>query len=54
MKERKTYEKPAVIFEKDLEAMAGACDPTGDTAYTAGEPGSNYCKADGLCTSPFS
>ena len=46
-KKRMPYEKPAVIFEKSLEAMAAACDPTGDTTYTGGDPG--YCKADGAC-----
>lgn len=50
MKEQKPYEKPAVVFEKSLEAVAADCDPTGDTAYTAGGPGSNFCKADaGIC-----
>jgi hypothetical protein len=51
-KDRKHYEKPAVVFEKRLEAMAADCDPTGDTGYTAGVPG--YCKAEGACMTLFS
>jgi hypothetical protein len=48
-KQRKPYEKPATVFEKDLEALAGDCDPTGDRVYTGGGE-ANYCKADGFCT----
>lgn len=47
MKDRKPYEKPAMVFEKRLEAMAADCDPTLDTTYTGGVPG--YCKAEGVC-----
>jgi hypothetical protein len=48
-RERKPYEKPAVVFEKNLEAMAGVCDATGDRLYDGGGA-ANYCKADGFCT----
>jgi hypothetical protein len=51
-KDRQSYEKPAVVFEKRLEAMAANCDPTGDTSYTGGVPG--YCKAEGACMTLFS
>jgi len=33
MEERKPYEKPAVVFEKELEALAGFCgEGPNDTA----------------------
>jgi hypothetical protein len=47
--ERKPYEKPGVVFEKDLEVMAGLCDVTGDRLYSGGGV-ANYCKAEGFCT----
>jgi hypothetical protein len=47
MKDRKPYEKPAVAFEKELEALAvdcsGAWIGTGET-----------CKGDGVCTIAWS
>ena len=49
---KKPYEPPAVIFEKNLEALAAECDPIGDTTYTGGVPG--YCKAEGACIVLFS
>lgn len=52
MKERKPYEKPAVVFEKCLEAIAADCDPTGGTTWTGGVAG--YCKASGGCIVLFS
>jgi hypothetical protein len=50
MKERKPYEKPAVVFEKELEAIAADCDPTGDGVYTGGTPKQPFCKGEGLCS----
>lgn len=44
---RMPYEKPAVVFEKDLEALAADCDPTGGQTYTGGVAG--YCKGGGTC-----
>lgn len=49
MEERKSYEKPAVVFEKNLEALAGDCDVTGERLWDGGGV-ANYCKADGFCT----
>jgi hypothetical protein len=46
-KKRMSYDKPAVVFEKNLEALAADCDPTGGGTYTGGVTG--YCKADGAC-----
>lgn len=48
-RERKSYEKPATVFEKNLEALAGDCDPGGDRLYTGGGV-ANYCKGTGFCT----
>jgi hypothetical protein len=48
MKERKPYEKPAVVFEKELEALAGLCDPTG--AGLQYGTGPNTCKTSGVCS----
>jgi hypothetical protein len=51
MKNRKPYEKPAVVFEKELEAMAGVCDPDGNRLYG----GTVWtCKAAGFCINPNS
>ena len=49
-KERKTYEKPAVVFEKELEAMAGFCgDGPGNTFLGGGN-----CKGAGECAILYS
>jgi hypothetical protein len=45
-KKRKPYEKPAVVFEKDLEALAADCSGTW--------LGTGQCKAEGACQTPFS
>ena len=53
MSERRTYEKPAIVFEKHLEAMAANCDPGGDgdnNVYLGG----GDCKAACPCTTNFS
>jgi len=47
-KQQKTYEKPTVIFDKNLEALAGICDPIGDRLYSGGGI-ANYCKESGFC-----
>ena len=44
-KERKPYEKPAVVFEKDLEALAGFCGDGPDSPFLGGQ----NCKASGQC-----
>jgi len=49
MNKRNPYEKPAVIFEKELEALAGACDPTGTGVYLGGTGDPPYCKTSGVC-----
>jgi hypothetical protein len=46
MKNRKPYEKPAVAFEKELEALATDCSG----AYLGGAP----CKGASACTVPWS
>lgn len=47
---KKAYEKPALIFEKDLEAMAASCGgASGDpNVYTGASP--SYCKTLAGCT----
>jgi hypothetical protein len=47
---KKPYEKPAVVFEKELEAMAADCGTVTNSPYLGG----NNCKAAGVCTVPFS
>ena len=49
-KERKTYEKPAVVFEKELEAMAGFCGDGINSPFLGG----NNCKGAGDCAVAFS
>ena len=46
MKERKPYQKPAVIFEKDLEALASVCGGALSipNIYNGGG-GQIYCKS---------
>lgn len=53
MQKQKPYEKPAVVFEKALEALAGDCDPSGDRLYNGGGI-ANYCKASGFCVGTLS
>ena len=43
--ERKPYEKPAVVFEKDLEVLAGFCGDGPNSAFLGGD----NCKASGQC-----
>jgi hypothetical protein len=49
-KERKPYEKPMVIFEKELEALAADCGTGLNNPYVGG----NNCKAFAQCAVPFS
>lgn len=48
MSKRKPYEKPAVIFEKNLEALAADCSAAG---YLGG---ADFCKGDGVCDITYS
>ncbi len=52
MKESKKipYEKPAVVFEKELEAVAADCGSGLNSPYLGG----NNCKSFGQCTVPYS
>ena len=45
MNERKPYEKPAVIFAKSLEGLAGDCGVGTGNIYL----GDSNCKGDGYC-----
>lgn len=53
---KRKYEKPAVVFEKDLEALANVCSgwpivpPDTGTTYNGGGV-ANYCKTLADCTS---
>ena len=47
-KKRKPYEKPAVIFEKNLQALAANCEPAGGQLYTGNV--TDHCKAVGACS----
>jgi hypothetical protein len=49
-KKRKSYEKPAVIFEKELEALAADCGSGDNNVYMGG----NNCKGVGVCIVAFS
>jgi hypothetical protein len=50
-RERKPYEKPAMVFEKDLEALAADCGTGGaNNVYLGG----NNCKGATACTILFS
>ena len=50
MSERKPYEKPAVVFEQELEALAGACGTVPNSPYLGG----NNCKGEGDCAVLYS
>lgn len=50
MKERKPYEKPAVILDKELEALAADCG----TGINSPFMGGNNCKGLGQCIVAFS
>lgn len=50
MKQRKPYEKPAVIFENELESLAAACGVGEPNIYL----GDNNCKGAGTCIITFS
>jgi len=47
---RKPYEKPAVVLEKKLEALAADCGSSINNPYL----GTNTCKGAGQCTVPYS
>ena len=49
-KKRKTYEKPAIVFEKNLEALAADCGTGTNNPFLGG----NNCKGASACTIPFS
>lgn len=49
-KERKPYEKPAIVFEKNLEALAADCGTGVPNVYLGG----NSCKGLGQCIVAFS
>jgi len=49
-KKRKPYEKPMVILEKRLEALAADCGAGNNNAYLGG----NNCKGAAACTILFS
>jgi hypothetical protein len=44
-KKRMSYEKPAVIFEKNLEALAADCGTGDNNTYLGGD----NCKGAGVC-----
>jgi hypothetical protein len=50
MKNRKPYEKPAVVLERELEALAADCGTGVPNIYL----GDVNCKAAGACTITFS
>ena len=47
-KKRMSYDKPAVVFEKNLEALAADCSAAG---YLGG---TDFCKGDGSCDVSYS
>jgi hypothetical protein len=47
---KKPYEKPAAVFERELEAIAADCGSGLNNPYVGG----NNCKAAGQCAVPFS
>jgi hypothetical protein len=49
-KERKSYEKPAIVFEKNLEALAADCGVGANNPFLGG----NNCKGATACTILFS
>lgn len=50
MKERKSYERPAVVYESDLEALAADCGVGDNNLYL----GAGNCKGSGVCAITFS
>ena len=48
--ERKPYEKPQVVLDKDLEAITADCGSGFNNTYLGG----NNCKSFGQCTIPYS
>jgi hypothetical protein len=48
--ERKPYEKPQVVLDRDLEAMAADCGDQPGSTYLGG----NNCKGYQECTIPYS
>ena len=50
MKKRKPYEKPAVLFEQKLEALAADCGTGANNTYLGG----NNCKGATACTILYS
>jgi hypothetical protein len=50
MEERKSYEKPAVVFEKNLEALAGYCGASPGNIFLGGD----NCKGEGQCAILYS
>lgn len=48
--QRKPYEKPAVVLEKNLEALAGYCGDYVDNTFLGG----NNCKGEGACAILYS
>ena len=49
-RERKPYEKPAVILDKDLEVLAADCGDYAGNTYLGG----NNCKGEGQCAILYS
>lgn len=47
---RQPYEKPAVVYERDLEALAANCG-VGELNIWAGD---NNCKGEGPCVVVYS
>ena len=48
---KRQYEKPAVVFEKDLEALANVCAGTQTSPSTYNGDGTPaYCKGLATCT----
>lgn len=50
MKDRKPYEKPAVAFEKELEALAAVCGTGVNNTWLGG----NNCKGASACNVLYS
>jgi hypothetical protein len=50
MKEQKPYEKPAVVFERELEALAADCGVGTPNTFLGG----SNCKGAGVCAVAFS
>ena len=43
--ERKVYERPGIIYEKEIETLAGFCDTS--AAPLGG------CRTEGICDRPY-